>query len=301
MKRASLVLAVLAVAAVGGGVWAATRSPTLDALPDKGYPIVDKNGKVIGTYHVPADSAILAEANAQEILYGKRLLDETHRLLPDNVGDEINCNSCHLHGGKLPNGAPYINSSHNYPSYNPRAGKVVTLADRINGCFRRSMNGKPLAVDSPEMKAMLAYMDWLGKKIPAGAKVKIKSSSPIDKTLVPDPLHGAEVYAAQCATCHGDNGEGLHDVAGKMVIPPLWGDHSFNIGAGMARTFTAAAFVKGNMPVSVNGHKPMGAGGQLDDQDVLDVAEYFTHMPRPDFPDKIHDWPNGKKPPDARY
>ena len=301
MKRAMLAAAVLAVVAIGGGAWAMSRGGHMDAAPKKDFQMVDKDGKVVGVYHIPSDGEIAAEPNAGDIYYGKRLLDETHRLLPGNVGDEINCNSCHLHGGKLPKGAPYINSSHNYPSYNPRAGKVVTLADRINGCFRRSMNGKPLAVDSPEMKAMLAYMDWLGKKIPAGAKVKIKSSSPIDKTLVPDPLHGAEVYAAQCATCHGDNGEGLHDVAGKMVIPPLWGDHSFNVGAGMARTFTAAAFVKGNMPVSVNGHKPMGAGGQLDDQDVLDVAEYFTHMPRPDFPDKVHDWPNGKKPPDARY
>lgn len=32
------------------------------------------------------------------------------------------------------------------------------------------------------------------------------------------------------------------------LYPPLWGNNSFNIGAGMARTYTAAAFVKRNMP-----------------------------------------------------
>jgi thiosulfate dehydrogenase len=33
----------------------------------------------------------------------------------------------------------------------------------------------------------------------------------------------------------------------------------------------------------------------------VDVAEYFSHQPRPDFAPKLKDWPNGKKPADARY
>jgi len=39
----------------------------------------------------------------------------------------------------------------------------------------------------------------------------------------------------------------------------------------------------------------------LSDQDAIDVAEFFTHQPRPDFAGKVNDWPNGKKPKDARY
>jgi thiosulfate dehydrogenase len=26
---------------------------------------------------------------------------------------------------------------------------------------------------------------------------------------------------------------------------------------------------------------------------AIDVAEYFSHMARPDFPDKVKDWPYG--------
>ncbi|MGV8664428.1 hypothetical protein ACV357_36220, partial [Pseudomonas aeruginosa] len=29
--------------------------------------------------------------------------------------------------------------------------------------------------------------------------------------------------------------------------------------------------------------------------------EYFSHQPRPDFPDKTKDWPKDKRPLDARY
>ena len=39
--------------------------------------------------------------------------------------------------------------------------RIISLEDRINGCFRRSMNGKPLPVDSADMKAMVAYFDWM--------------------------------------------------------------------------------------------------------------------------------------------
>ncbi|MGE5622954.1 MAG: hypothetical protein ACM3WS_07365, partial [Bacillota bacterium] len=28
---------------------------------------------------------------------------------------------------------------------------------------------------------------------------------------------------------------------------------------------------------------------------------YFSHQPRPDFPEKVKDWPKDKKPADARY
>ena len=81
----------------------------------------------------------------------------------------------------------------------------------------------------------------------------------------------------------------------------VWGDESFNLGAGMARTYTAAAFIKQNMPMGHNTKFPLGQGGSLGDQEALDVAEYFAHMARPDFIGKDKDWPNGGKPKDARY
>lgn len=297
MKRAALLLAG-AVAAVATGGWSLFGG-TRDAPPAPTYQIL-KDGKPIGIYRVPTAGEIAAEPNASTILYGMRLLDDTARLLPGHVDAQMSCNSCHLSGGRLPGGTPYLNTAHSFPGYNPRAGRVITLEDRVNGCFLRSMNGNPLEAKSPEMQAIVAYMTWLSAKVPAGGKIAVRMSPPIDKKLTPDPVHGAQIYAAQCASCHGGNGEGTRNAAGEMVFPPLWGDGSFNVGAGMARLYTAAAFVKGNMPLSVSATKPLGQGG-LSDQDALDVAQYFTHMPRPDFPPKVNDWPKGGKPGDARY
>ena len=274
--------------------------PSADAPPAPGLPLI-KEGKPVGIYHVPTDDEIAALPDATDILYGKRLLDDTLRLLPQNAGAQMNCNSCHLSGGRAPGSAPYLNTARIFPGYNPRAGRQITIEDRINGCFLRSMNGKPLENNSPEMKAMVAYMEWLAAKVPAGEKVKVAMSAPIDKKLIPDANRGAQIYADQCASCHGANGEGLRNAAGEMVFPPLWGDESFNIGAGMARLFTAAAFVKANMPFSVNATKPLGQGHALTDQEALDVSLYFTRMPRPDFAPKVNDWPKGGKPPDSRY
>ncbi len=296
--KASIGAAVLV--AIGVGAYVVSGPSLTPSQPDT-YTMVDKAGQKVGDYQVPNDLSIANEPNAEEIRYGKALLNETKRLLPNNVGASMNCNSCHIAEGKQEHGAPYLTSLPQYPKVMPRAGKMVDMTMRINGCFQRSMNGKPLDVNSKEMKAMVAYMAWLSKMQPKDVKVKLVNSGPVDEKLVPDINRGKNIYVAQCATCHGNNGEGLKDKRGNIVFPPLWGDESFNIGAGMARTYKAAQFVKYNMPMAVQKNGTWGQGGVLTDQEAVDVAEYFTHMPRPDFAGKVKDWPNGKKPKDARY
>lgn len=262
---------------------------------------LDDANRNIGGYVIPQDTAIVDEPNAEQIFYGKRLLNETRRLLPDHVGAEMNCNSCHIAQGKIPLGDPYINSYNYYPRVMPRAGREIDLETRINGCFQRSMNGAPLDRGSEEMKAIVAYMKWLSQSTPKDQLVDIRNAGTIDESLVPDPARGATIYQAQCAACHGDSGEGLKDRRGDIVFPPLWGEESFNIGAGLARTYKAAAFVKYNMPMGIQTKGLWGHGNVLSDQDAVDVAEYFTHQPRPDFPGKANDWPTVPKPKDARY
>lgn len=292
--------AVLALVGATGTIMMMSGSAP-DAPAQAGIAVLDSKGAQVGTYRIPADAEILQEPNADAILHGKRLLNETARLLSANVGNGLNCNSCHLAQGKLTDAAPYINTSNFYPAYLPRPNREVDLVMRINGCFQRSMNGKPLATESAEMQAMLAYMDWLRHGVAKGTGVAVRNAGPIDETLIPDPERGKTIYAAQCASCHGASGQGMRDQAGDFIFPPLWGDESFNIGAGMARTYKAAQFVKYAMPPAMNLTPPLGAGGVLSDQDAVDVAEFFTHMPRPDFAGKVNDWPGIKKPKDARY
>lgn len=251
-------------------------------------------------FDTPRLADMLGSANAGQLVRGMRLHLETKALLPRNVGNSLNCTSCHLNSGTVADGSPFVGVSAFFPSYATRAGRVITLEDRINGCFIRSMNGKPLPTDSADMKAMVAYFDWMKKETKPQDKVAGRGVGKVDMAIRPNVENGKQVYSTQCAVCHGKDGEGLKQADGRVIYPPLWGDDSFNVGAGMARTYTAAAFVKRNMPIGFHEKFPLGQGG-LSDQEAVDVAEYFTHQPRPDFPNKVKDWPKDKKPADARY
>lgn len=239
----------------------------------------------------PPESSIPTGPKGVAIQEGKKLLTETRQRLPNNVGNGLNCTNCHLAGGTVGNAGPWIGIWGVFPEYRSRSGKLISLQERVNDCLERSMNGKALAYNSVEMNNILAYMQWLSSGVPTGVSVNGRGVGSMDRKLVPNAINGKQVYAAKCASCHGAEGLGLKAGAG-YAFPPLWGKDSFNDGAGMARTYTAAGFVKHNMP--------LGQGGSLSDQDALDVSEYFTHKPRPVYAAKAKDWPKGDKPKDAR-
>lgn len=246
----------------------------------------------IAEFAPPSETTIPSGPKGVAIQEGKKLLTETHQRLPKNVGNGLNCTNCHLAGGTTAKSSPWVGIWGVFPEYRSRSGRIISLQERVNDCFERSMNGKALAYNSPEMNNILAYMQWLSTDVPTGASVKGRGFGPIDQKLKPDANHGKEVYAAKCASCHGAEGQGVKNPAGSYAFPPVWGKDSFNDGAGMARTYTAAAFVKHNMP--------LGQGGTLSDQEALDVAEFFTHQPRPVYLGKAKDWPKGDRPKDAR-
>lgn len=250
-------------------------------------------------FSTPRFASLLERPDAARLIRGLRLMSETGVLLPHNVGDRLACSSCHLNAGTVARASPYVGVAALFPMYQARAGMRIDFKDRINGCLRRSMNGHALDKTSPDMEAMSAFAAWMKTDAKPDA-IPGRGLGRISRELVPDARNGKEIYKNQCAACHGDDGQGLRAQDGTQLVPPLWGKDSFNIGAGMARTYTAAAFLKNNMPVANTLKFPLGQGG-LGDQEALDVAEYFTHMPRPDFPDKVKDWPKGGKPKDARY
>ncbi|MCX7674982.1 MAG: c-type cytochrome [Bdellovibrionaceae bacterium] len=243
---------------------------------------------------VPDFALVDLEPNAQEIKEGKDILENTPARLPEFVGAKINCTNCHLNSGTKPNAGHYVGIIHRFPQYRDRSGKEDTLEDRINDCFERSLNGKRLPNEHPGMRAIVAYMTWLSKPYPPTAK-KIEGMG-MPKLVVnrqPDLEKGKAVYEQKCQMCHQPGGQGIILEEGKISFPPLWGDYSFNVGAGMARLHTAAGFVKKNMP--------LGQDNSLSDEEAWDVAYYFSQQPRPDFARKHLDWPKGNKPKDARY
>lgn len=246
-------------------------------------------------FPIPRDADIPDGPMGASIRRGRALFAATRDSLPAYVGNDLRCVSCHLDNGTRPHAAPWIGVYSRFPQYRSRNARINVIQDRINDCMRRSLSGAPLPEGSPDLADMIAYLAFLSRGVAPPGDVPGQGFRRLEPRAA-DTARGAAVYVEQCARCHGGRGEGMAnpDPAGEpRYYPPLWGPRSFTIGAGMARVRTAAAFIAANMPFD----RP----GTLSEQDAFDVAAYMVSRPRPDFPDKVDDWPRGDPPPDVAY
>ena len=235
----------------------------------------------------PSPETIPGSQLGEQIRLGYEIVVNTQQYAKAYVGNRLNCTNCHLDAGLNPNAASFVGLAAVYPECRARNARVNTLADRVNECFERSLNGRALPSDSSKLQAVVAYITWLSRGVPSGATIPWRGLQRIGSQRPPDPVNGKTLFANKCAFCHGSDGQGT------MAAPPVWGPQSYNIAAGMARVTVAAAFIKSNMP--------RGWGWSLTDSDAYDVASYVNSQPRPDFPAKVHDWPKGGKPADSPY
>ena len=237
------------------------------------------------------------------ISYGHELISNTAYYLGPkgtiaHISNGMNCQNCHLDGGTIPYGNNFGKVYSTYPQFRARNNGMQSIYDRVNDCFERSLNGKALDSNTHEMKAIYAYMKWLGNGIPKGyvsGGTSIMKIKYLDKEA--NPAFGKNVYAEKCQSCHGKNGEGQLNLDKiGYIYPPLWGDNSYNDGAGMYRLSSLAGFVKNNMPYGADYHNT-----KLTDEEAWDVAAFVNSEPRP-HKDQQEDWKNiAKKPMDFPF
>jgi thiosulfate dehydrogenase len=224
----------------------------------------------------PPLESVPAGPDGEAVWQGLQLLEHTHVLARDYVGNDLNCVNCHVNQGRRAGSAPLWAAYVTYPKYRSKNHKVNTIEERIQGCFRYSMNGKPPPANSAVMKSLVTYFHWLATGLPVGIKPNgagyLKLPSPPKPASIE---RGTHVFASNCAMCHGDNGQG-QTVRNAQVFPPLWGPRSYNWGAGMAKVSKAAAFIRANMPY--------GAGRKLSLQEAWDVAAFVDSHSRPQDP-----------------
>jgi len=249
--------------------------------------VTDQTGGAAIEFNPPSPETIPGSQLGEQIRLGYQIVVNTQEYARPYVGNRLNCTNCHLDGGLNPNSVSFVGLAAVYPEYRTRNARVNTLADRINECFERSLNGRALPPDSSKMQAVVSYITWLSRGVPSGATIPWRGLQPIQLGRPLDSENGKKVFAGKCAFCHGSGG------LGTMAAPPIWGPQSYTIAAGMARVSVAAAFIKANMPRTW--------GWSLSDDDAYDVAAYINAQSRPDFPGKTNDWPKGGKPSDAPY
>lgn len=240
---------------------------------------------------LPADSMVAAR-----VVQGYRIFRQTGRYAAAYAGNGMTCGNCHLNAGQRDRGMPVVGVAAVFPEYRPRSGRLISLEDRIRDCFERSMHGTAPPYDSPEMLSVAAYIAWLSEGQPVGKSPEWRGRNVIAKTAqVPvaqlDTAAGHALYNRVCVGCHAANGQGVE--IGGAKPGPLWGPRSWNDGAGMARIYTAAGFIRYAMPLT--------APGSLTDREAQEVAAYIDSQPRPAFPRKAEDYPGVKIPSDAVY
>ena len=227
------------------------------------------------------DRSVQGEKRAL-VIYGEDLIANTSRYLGPNgsvarVTNGMNCQNCHLNAGRKTWGNNYGAVAANYPKFRDRSGTIETVYKRVSDCMERSLNGSALDSNSHEMKAMIAYIKWVGYAVPKDSTPKgtgIKPPEYLDRAASPEK--GLVVYTANCQSCHGANGEGLMTADAKSyTYPPLWGEHSYNIGAGLFRLSRFAGYVRDNMPFNQATHR----SPVLTDEESWDVAAFVNPSP----------------------
>lgn len=250
-------------------------------------PVVQNNmGDKKVEFEVPSMDKVPDGPLGESIKYGEKLMNETDTALDDYVGNGLSCASCHANGGTVQTASPFVGIAANYPDYRPREAQVFTLADRVNGCMVRSMNGKELAYDSKEMQSMVAYIDYLSTGYTIGEDLPWTAGKSAKQFPEPNVDDGEKIYTSSCIACHAKDGGGT----GPTTGPAVWGKDSFNDGAGMARLTKMANYVQKNMP--------KGQGGTLSDQDAINVSAYILTHDRPEWKGHKTDWPKGGRPGD---
>jgi thiosulfate dehydrogenase len=255
-------------------------------------------------WYPPLENTIPAGDEGELIQYGRNLVVHTsyyygpHGII-SKACNALNCQNCHLEAGTKPWGNNFSAVHSTYPKYKERIDDIENAFKKINDCFQRSLNGKAIDTNSREMRAIAAYISWLGKEVPKGIKPDGAGITKLDfLDRAADTNRGLAVYVSKCQSCHGADGMGVRSADTPIYrYPPLWGPLSYNTGASIYRLSRLAGFVKSNMPFG----KANFLNPELTDEEAWDVAAYINSRPRPSM-DISHDWPDiSKKPADHPF
>jgi len=256
------------------------------------------------------DTSLGRSPRAAQVRRGYRLFVRTADEAPRTAANRLACGNCHLNAGQRERALPLTGVAGVFPEYNKREGRNFSLEDRIVGCFMRSENATAIRADTPsgerirtypdtsaeEVAALAAYIRWISER--AGGRKTLpwrgQNTIPAD-SLIPierlDPARGKTLFSEHCSSCHGSNGQGV--AIGDKKAGPLWGPRSWNDGAGAARVYTLAGFIRYAMPY-------LNPGG-LSAEEAQQIARYINSMPRPVYPLKRFDYLRTRVPPDAVY
>ena len=164
----------------------------------------------------PTADGIHPDPRMEEMIrLGFQIHQDPQTYASEFVGNDLTC-------GKLPPSMPASGIKHSrssvsaatFPQYRRRDDRLVSLEDRIGGCFKRSMNGTPPPYDHPVMLALDAYLNWLSNGFAMGRPAGVARAERTRRRRRVSPSRSSMSTVAktsttlQCAPCHGLDGHG---------------------------------------------------------------------------------------------
>lgn len=127
-------------------------------------PDLPSEKKVIGSDEIrPYELSRIPDSPfGDKVKKGYELMTNSQSMRDKYVFNDQNCSNCHLGSGRISNAAPMGASFFAYPAYRSKNKHVNSYQERIQGCFRYSMNGVMPEDNSDVLVAFSAYAYWLG-------------------------------------------------------------------------------------------------------------------------------------------
>jgi thiosulfate dehydrogenase len=154
---------------------------------------------------VPEVGALPDDAHGRLVRRGRDLITATYAQIGPEVptvadryaGNNLACGNCHLEGGTKKFGIPLFGLFGEYPRYNARSGHEISIKERVDGCMMRSMNGRPLPEQAPQMQAIVAYIAFLSTGVaPGQVPPGLGVGRMPELTRAADPARGRPIYRA---------------------------------------------------------------------------------------------------------
>lgn len=153
----------------------------------------------------------------------------------------------------------------------------LTLAKIAPGLRATEADFAALEVKT-ELDALVAYMQWLGHAVARpGVAIEVRLDTP--NPLVDNAgatARGAKVFADNCSACHGDDLNGVPDLAPSLVDKRFLGDEDDATDGGMFILISGGSDAKkllGKKGAATGGMTAFG--GQLKTDDIWAVINYI--------------------------
>ena len=220
---------------------------------------------------------------------------DTNPISKSYVNSKLQCVNCHRKGknGKVGTSeriGTFVGTATAFPAYSKRYNDIISLQNRIDGCFQRCLGGDKSVVNTKVGIAVESYITWLSQgkpinmssiaprtplKIKFWSKNRNKFKVFFKKVSHKNYINGKKLYEKKCALCHDKNGDG------NGSFPPLWGKDkngqwlSYTADGSMAKLPNGATWIQDNMP--------LGKPNTLTDQETVDITLYIDAQERADY------------------